>query len=230
MNSITHRGIREAIRERIVAGEWKLGELIPGEMDFADEYRCSRTTVNRALQALADEGIVERKRKGGTRVRPLPAPQAQLKIPIIREQVESRGGAYSTRVLHRDARTPPKDIAARLGLGSQDRCAYVETLHLSDARAFVFERRWVNLSTVPDFADADLSATSANEWLIRTVPFTRGDVSLTATRADDGIADALGIEPDAALFTMERTTWLDEKSVTATALFYAPGYSLDFAI
>lgn len=230
MNSITHRGIRKAIRERIVAGEWKLGELIPGEIDFADEYGCSRSTVNRALQALADEGIVERKRKGGTRIRPLPAPQAQLKIPIIREQVESRGGAYSTHVLHRDARTPPTDIIARLGLGEQDRCAYVATLHLADARPFVFERRWVNLSTVPEFEDADLLATSANEWLIRTVPFTRGDVSLTATRADDGLAEVLGIAPDAALFTMERTTWLDEKSVTATALFYAPGYSLDFAI
>ena len=78
MNAQTHRGIREAIRARIVAGEWKLGELIPGEVDFAEQYGCSRTTVNRALQALAEEGIVERKRKGGTRVRPMPLPQAQV--------------------------------------------------------------------------------------------------------------------------------------------------------
>ena len=76
MNNATHQGIREAIRARIVAAEWDLGERIPGEVDLAEEYGCSRTTVNRALQTLADEGVVERKRKGGTRVRPLPLPQS----------------------------------------------------------------------------------------------------------------------------------------------------------
>ena len=101
MNAQTHRGIREAIRARIVAGEWKLGELIPGEVDFAEQYGCSRTTVNRALQALAEEGIVERKRKGGTRVRPLPLPQAQVRIPLVREQVEDMGRTYSCEIVKR---------------------------------------------------------------------------------------------------------------------------------
>lgn len=230
MNGVTHGGIREAIRNRIVAGEWKLGELIPGEMEFAAEYECSRTTVNRALQALADEGIVERKRKGGTRVRPMPAPQAQLKIPIIREQVESRDAAYSVRIVRRQTLAPTEEIAQLLGLGQEGRCAYLETLHLSDERPFVFERRWVNLGTVPDFEEADLDQTSANEWLIRTVPFTRGDVSLCATSADAKLASVLGVEQGEALFTMKRVTWLGQRSVTATRLYYAPGYSLDFAI
>lgn len=230
MNGVTHGGIREAIRERIVAGEWKLGELIPGEMEFAAEYECSRTTVNRALQALANEGIVERKRKGGTRVRPMPAPKAQLKIPIIREQVENRDAAYSVRILRRATLTPTEEIAQLLGVGGQGRCAYLETLHLSDDRPFVFERRWVNLETVPDFENADLDRLSANEWLIRTVPFTRGDVSLCATCADAEMAALLGIGNGEALFTMKRVTWLDQRSVTATHLYYAPGYSLDFGI
>ena len=230
MNGVTHGGIREAIRERIVAGEWKLGELIPGEMEFAAEYECSRTTVNRALQALADEGIVERKRKGGTRVRPMPAPQAQLKIPIIREQVESRDAAYSARIVRRETLAPTQEIAQLPGMAREDRCAYLETLHLADGRPFVFERRWVNLGTVPEFEQADLEQVSANEWLIRTVPFTRGDVSLCATSADADLAASLGIEQGEALFTMKRVTWLDQRSVTATHLYYAPGYSLDFAI
>ena len=116
MNSATHHSIREAIRARIVASEWQLGELIPGEADFAQEYGCSRTTVNRALQALAEEGIVERKRKGGTRVRPLPVPQVQLRIPIIREEVEDTGKAYASRIMQRELSAPPAGIAARLGM------------------------------------------------------------------------------------------------------------------
>jgi GntR family histidine utilization transcriptional repressor len=41
---------------RIADGDWKPGELIPGEVDLADEFGCARATVNRALQDLADAG------------------------------------------------------------------------------------------------------------------------------------------------------------------------------
>lgn len=229
MNANTHHGIREAIRKRIVAGEWKLGELIPGEVEFAEHYGCSRTTVNRALQALAEEGIVERKRKGGTRVRPLPVPQAQLRIPLLREQVEEAGAAYSCRIIERRVRKTEGELAERLALGDEE-AAYLETIHMADECPFAFEARWINLATVPEFESADLGGLSANEWLVRTVPFTRGDVSLSAANADAEIARHLGIDEGAALFTMERITWLGEASVTAMRLHYTPGYRLNFAI
>ena len=99
-----------------------------------------------------------------------------------------------------------------------------------DERPFAFETRWINLATVPEFESADLGRLSANEWLVRTVPFTRGDVSLCAASADAETARHLGIDEGVALFTMERITWLGEASVTAMRLHYAPGYRLDFAI
>ncbi len=230
MNTNTHQGIREAIRARIVAGEWQLGELIPGESDFAEEYGCSRTTVNRALQALAAEGIVERKRKGGTRVRPLPLPAAQLRIPLLREQVEEAGHRYSCRILARSVGPPPTAIVDRLELRDEERAVYLETLHEADGRPFALESRWINLETVPEFETVDLGSLSANEWLVRTVPFTRGEVSLSATQAGQRRADLLGSDANAALFTMERTTWLGDRSVTTMTLHYAPGHTLDFAI
>ncbi|WP_341711371.1 UTRA domain-containing protein [Erythrobacter sp.] len=230
MTATTHHGIREAIRARIVAGEWQLGELIPGEVEFAEEFGCARTTVNRALQALAEEGIVERKRKGGTRVRPLPSPQAQFRIPVIREQVESRGQEYGHRIVLRELRDPPDEMRTRLQIGSGQKAAYMESLHLAGSHPFAFERRWVSLDTVPGFAEADLSELSANEWLIRTVPFSRGEVGLTATSADPRLAAMLQAEPGEALFTMDRTTWFEDRAVTATTLYYARGYRLEFGI
>ena len=230
MNAQTHRGIREAIRARIVAGEWKLGELIPGEVDFAEQYGCSRTTVNRALQALAEEGIVERKRKGGTRVRPLPLPQAQLRIPLVREQVEDMGRAYSCEIVKRRTTRPPVPTSLGLQIPEDEEAAYLETLHLADGQPFAFETRWVNLATVPDFETADFGTLSANEWLVRKVPFTRGEVELSAISADARIAQMLSIGRGEALFTMRRTTWLGERSVTTMALHYTPGYRLDFTI
>ena len=230
MKRATHHSIRKAIRQRIVAGEWKLGELIPGEVEFAEEYSCSRSTVNRALQALAEEGIVERKRKGGTRVRPLPMPQAQFRIPLLREQVEGAGHSYQSRIRVREERSPSGVIRDRMKLETGVRCSYLETLHLADHRPFALERRWVNHETVPEFRTADLTELSANEWLLMTVPFSRGDVSLSASAADREASEALAVERGAALFTMDRITWLQGRSVTAVTLFYAPGFRLDFEI
>jgi len=230
MNSATHSGIREAIRKRIVAGEWSLGERMPGEMDFAREYACARTTVNRALQALASEGIIERKRKGGTRVRPMPVQQARLKIPLLREQVENSGCTYSHRIANRGQRRTTAPLPKRMGLTETGRACYLETLHLADNKPFAFEQRWVNLEAVPEFEDADLGQLSANEWLVRTMPFTNGEVSLSATSAGTALAKALGTSDGAALFTLERTTWLDKKAVTNVIFYYASGYRLDFPI
>ena len=230
MTVTSHQGIREAIRARIVAGEWQLGELIPGEVELADQYGCSRTTVNRAVQALAEEGIVDRKRKRGTRVRPLPTPQAQVPIPIVREQVEASGRAYANEVVLRDLRLPPAAVCTLLGVAADTRCAYLESVHRADGRPFAVEERWVNLHTVPEFANADLALMSANEWLVRTVPFSRGDVAFTATAADERLAAMLDAQTGDPLFTMERTTWLEEQSVTTVRLCYAAGYRLQIAI
>ena len=230
MNQATHSGIREAIRKRIIAGEWALGELMPGEVEFAQEYDCARTTVNRALRALADEGMIERKRKGGTRVRPLPLPQAQLTIPILREQVEAIGTQYSHRIEARTVKRPPAAMRQQLRLNEQAKALYLETLHLADNRPFALERRWVNLEVVPDIESAELDTICANEWLVRTVPFSRGEVSILATSADASLAQALDAPTGAALFTLDRTTWLDDRAVTAVTFFYCKGYRLEFSI
>lgn len=230
MSQVTHSGIREAIRKRIVAGEWALGELMPGEAEFAQEYGCARTTVNRALRALADQGMIERKRKGGTRVRPLPLPQAQLTIPILRKQVESTGGTYAHRIVARATRPPPSAIRDRLRLLEGKQALFMETVHLANGRPFAFEQRWVNLEIVPEMENADLAKICANEWLVRTVPFSRGEVSLSATKANSTLADALGTSEGTALFTLDRTTWLDDQAVTAVTFYYSEGYRLEFDI
>ena len=69
-------------------GQWQPGDLIPGEVELADEFGCARATVNRALQDLADAGLVERKRKAGTRVALNPVRKVTVEVPVVRQDVE----------------------------------------------------------------------------------------------------------------------------------------------
>lgn len=226
MNKVTHQTIRQSILERIQKGGWALGELIPGEVALAEEYGCSRTTINRALQGLADEGLVVRKRKGGTRVCNMPVRQARFDIPIVREQVEAFGGHYRHQVLRKVEKVPPLSIRTRLGLENGAKALQLDTVHLADGRPFAYEARWINLKVVPQIRNAPLDAVSANEWLVQTVPFSSGDVSFSAVAAGADVASALECNEGDALFVIDRTTSLAGEFVTTMKLFYREGYQL----
>ncbi len=88
------RDVKQDVRRRIVQGVWAPGALVPNEVDLAAEFQCSRATVNRAMRELAEEGLVERKRKAGTRVLKSPTRQARFNIPIVRKEIEARGLFY----------------------------------------------------------------------------------------------------------------------------------------
>jgi GntR family histidine utilization transcriptional repressor len=100
---------------RIAEGIWKPGELIPGEVELAVEFNCARATVNRALQELAKEGFLDRKRKAGTRVALHPVRKATLDISITRRDVEQRGHAYSHELLSRKQKLAPAKIRKIMG-------------------------------------------------------------------------------------------------------------------
>lgn len=226
MRKISHTAIRNSLQTRILSGEWTLGERIPDEANLAEEYGCARTTVNRALRALAEDGLVVRKRKGGTRVNPAPVRTAKLSISVIREQVEAAGHAYDFKVLKQSQSVPPKDIQDILKLSENSEALYLETLHFADNDPFVFETRWVNLSVVPEILGAPLSEISVNEWLVRTVPFSSGDVEFSAVNAPENAAGALSVLPGAALFAVDRTTWLGKSRITTMTQYYRQGYRL----
>jgi GntR family transcriptional regulator len=61
--------VREAIAARIRAGEWGPGEALPAELAMAAEYSVSLGTVRRAVSALVDEKLLDRRQGSGTFVR-----------------------------------------------------------------------------------------------------------------------------------------------------------------
>lgn len=54
--------------ERIRDGVWKVGDCLPTETELATEFDCGRNTISKAVTRLVHEGLVERKKRAGTRV------------------------------------------------------------------------------------------------------------------------------------------------------------------
>ena len=222
----SYRDIKETVLARIRSGEWLPDSLLPNEQDLAVEFSCTRTTVNRALRELADEGYLERRRKAGTRVLSAPQRQARFTIPMVRDEVEALGGTYRYALVSSDVLQTPDWLRARLALKPDQDVLHVRCMHFNGNTPFQFEDRWIVIASVPEVAKTDFSETGPNEWLIQTVPFTNVELSFLASRADEAVAAFLDIPVGEPVFTGERITWLDGQPVTFAKMYFAAGYRM----
>ncbi|WP_371036953.1 GntR family transcriptional regulator [Rhodosalinus sp. FB01] len=224
------RAVHDEALRRIQTREWQPGELIPSEVALARELGHARATVNRALRALAKQGLLERRRRAGTRVAEAPQRRALLSVPIVREEVEERGARYAHALIARGAAPVPEAPRLALGLAPGARAERVRALHLADGRPYAWEDRWVNLAAAPGFAAAPLDEISANEWLVRHAPFDRGTLDYAAEPASADAAAHLGCAPGTPVMVLERATQGPDAPVTWVRLAYAPGYRLRMKI
>lgn len=222
--------LQSEILNRIQSRQWKPGELIPNEVDLADEFGCARATVNRALRAVADSGLLERRRKAGTRVAVHPVRKATLSIPIIRHEVEARNQSYTYALISLDTKKPAANVRAKMGLDKAAKALHVRALHLADGKPYVYEDRWINLATMPTIETVNLETQSANEWLVANAPFTEGDIAFSAANADAVVAEIMNVDLNEALFVIERSTWNNGASITSVRLTFAPGYRMHTTI
>lgn len=224
------RGIHRELLRRINEREWEPGSPVPNEADLAAEFDCARTTVNRAMRELADAGLIERKRRAGSRVALHPPSRIVFDIPIIRLEVEQRNAVWRHGLLHQDVRAAPARITSRLGLEKNTAMLHLASVHFADNHPFLHEDRWINLAAVPEVETVDFSGISANEWLVRNAPYTGGDIAFSAMNADADLAELLEAPLGAALFVVDRITWDKTVPVTAVRLSYAPGYRMNTQI
>jgi GntR family histidine utilization transcriptional repressor len=216
--------IAREVRRRIVEREWRQGDRIPDEADLAIEFDAARATVNKALQLLADEGLLDRRRRAGTRVAVDPVRKATVTISIVREQVEQAGMVYGHRVVAQRRSPIPAEIAARLGLPEGEILVHMRAVHYGDGKPFQLEDRWINPRAAPELEKADFWQLNANEWLVRNAPYLRADLSFSAENANPRDARLLQTRPGQALLIMHRTTWNDLGPITTVRVAYQPGH------
>lgn len=220
------QAVQDEVRRRIVGRVWRPGDYIPHEAELAREFGCARATVNRALRALADEGILDRRRKAGTRVAANPVRRARLDIALIRDEIEARGLAFRHAVLSRETALPPPDVRARMGTAAEVALLHLRTLYTAGGAPYVYEDRWINPAVVPAVAGESFAAISPNEWLVREVPFEAGDFTFSAITSTPAEAAVLACATGIGLFVLDRTTRTSGRIITSVRLVFHPGYRM----
>ena len=220
-----HQRIRRDIGDRIRSGALRPGDRIANEHELMAHYGCARMTVNKALSALSEEGLIERRRRAGTFVRAQRLDVAVLDIPDIESEIKQRGDAYQFRVLSRSVRKAG-DVT-EVELAGDGQVLVVKGLHLVAGQPLALEDRLISLSAVPEAAGVDFDRQSPGHWLLEAVPWTRAENQISAELADAATAKLTGWKKGTACLVVTRRTWrADERITVVRQVFDGGAYRL----
>jgi DNA-binding GntR family transcriptional regulator len=187
-----HHQIQRLLRGKIQSAEWRVGDRVPTEIEFARQFRVSRTTIRQALRALEKDGLITRGRARGTFVasqQPLAARPAVIRSPLLNyeaavEVIEIRKVAAPTHVaefLEVDRGYPV--------------LRFVRVEYVDDAAiAALFNYMSVELGR--KITRAELGKHSMLECIVKhaAVPPGRVHQSIEARMPDENVAPLLGID------------------------------------
>jgi len=104
-----------AIQQRIEAGTYPPGSLLPSENQLIAEFGVSRTTVTRALNLLRQDGWIDSQQGKGTFVRGRPADAGRVRQgQLLLDRADSDP---HTRLLGAGTARPPGRVTEVLGVG-----------------------------------------------------------------------------------------------------------------
>ncbi len=226
MTGPLHQRIRADIEARIRSGEWAPGHRAPTEAELMEAYGCSRMTVNKAMIALVEAGLIVRRKRAGSFVARPKVHAPVLNIPDIQSEIVARGEAYAFRLLSRTVRLADRDSPEEVELAAGGKLLALDGVHDAGGRPFALERRLVSLKAVPEIAKADFSTHPPGAWLLEHVAWTEAESRISAVNADADDARLLALDEGAACLVVDRRTWREGQHVTRVRQIF-PGEAYD---
>jgi GntR family transcriptional regulator len=213
------------LRNRIYAGELRAGELVSGEQELCGAFGVSRITAKRALNELANAGLVVRERGKGTRVvkRP-PPPAVTSSIEGWLENISLMGIATSARVLEFGYVPASEDIAQALELASGTEVQRAVRVRILNGEPMSYLVTYVPSEIGRQYDRDDLNSRPLLNLLERAgVEVASARQTISASVADSEVATALSTHAGAPLIEVRRVVRdTADKPVEYIRVLYRP--------
>lgn len=154
MADLVYRTIMHDIKEKIVNKEYD-GMRLPDERSLSEHYQVSRPSMKRALELLAQEGIVFKKRGSGTFINPLYLKNRGLfkyegSNLGITDSFSVPGKSQNIELLDYQVIKTDDDLKQDLFLTSSDFVYKIRRLRLLDDQPFLIETGFIPIKIAPD--------------------------------------------------------------------------------
>ncbi len=215
------------LKQAILNGTVANGTQMPTEQQLAESFKVSRITAKRAMDELAAEQLVDRRRGKGTHVtyEYVPKPVQAPLIGMLQE-IESMARHSDVRVINCKRGRPPAAIAAILGVGEGEKALFVTRVRSRDEQPFGHYASWTT-GLNSSLSKKDFQATPRLEIFRRQgLDITHVTQTISAEAATQELAERLDTTVGAPLISLIRhsytTTEGAEKIVDYLHAHYHP--------
>ena len=137
--------LADIIREQIFMQEYKQGDRLPSERQFAKEYNISVITSRKALSKLEEEGLIERIQGKGTFVAIKKYNRNLSKFVSFTEMCKSIGVKPGSKEIEKKIIVPDQNIVVKLEIPVDSQSVYISRLRYVDNEPMVIEKNYFTL-------------------------------------------------------------------------------------
>jgi GntR family transcriptional regulator len=175
-----YAALAAALRARVVAGEWPPGSALPAEQTLAAEHGVALGTLRRALEMMAEQGLIERIHGRGTFVRSGMTGATMMRFFRFGE---GTGEVPVSRIVSRQVLVAPADVARRLALARGDTALRLLRVRSFAGQPGLVEEIWLPLALFAPLLEGDTS-----DWGDLLYPLFAQRCGVHVYRAVDEIA------------------------------------------
>lgn len=183
-----------------------VGTAIPSERQLSADLGVSRLTLRAALDDLAREGYLVRRRGSGTYVQQ-PKISQELTITSFSEDMRKRGMAPGSRTLSIDTILAGARLGRFLQVSPGEKILQIKRLRLADGETMAIETLHIPERLAPGLTAKDLSGSFYELLRMRYgILIASGTQAIEPTVTNEEESAALGVPLHSPAFLFERTS------------------------
>jgi GntR family transcriptional regulator len=221
-----YRRIAVDLGDRIRAGEYPPGSVLPSQRQLSEDYGVTLMTTRQALQLLETDGLIAQQAGRGTFVLERPLSHHLQSLRSLADELHSQGVDLRTDVLSKQERQLPKDVLGPLGAEPGARGLRLERLRSVRGEPLVHQVSWVPDPWGHQIRDGQFTREPLYGSLeaVCGLAVARAQETLSAGALPDRLARTLDLTPGLPVLVMKRITYdeLDQAFVADTAMILNP--------
>ncbi|MEQ8354026.1 MAG: GntR family transcriptional regulator [Kiloniellaceae bacterium] len=201
-----YQQVKDLLIERLIGGYWRPGDLLPSEMQLAEQLGVSQGTVRKALDEMTAGNLLVRRQGRGTYVAEHDQEHALFHFFKLTDR-RGRPLVPESRVLRRTKGPAKAAEAARLALKASEEVTRITRVRSFAGRPAIFERIVLPAALFPGLHEIGDLPNTLYTLFARDYGITvgRAEENLSAVKAGAEAARHLNLERDAPLLAIDRT-------------------------
>lgn len=208
-----YKEIALALKEQIIEGVFREGEVLPDQETLAKHYQTSRVTVRKAIQLLIDEGLLYTRRGSGTYVR--------SNIKKTDKNVTQADGVFGTsaqeegqvssKIIRFEVRFPTSYEREALKIDQYDPVYDIERVRYVDDEARSIEMSIMPLKYVKDLNE-DILKGSIYDYIRNELGYiiSAAQRVIIASKADELDSKEFGLEIGEPILETNQIVFFDD--------------------